>query len=122
VTFIPCPDIDPHWHVPNEFESVFDWRFDEGRTTLMHLYQKGKDMQWDAVDRIDWELDLDPENPMEMPDEAVSIYGSDVWNKMNKSERGAASPHPSLEYLAVSPRGAGRASRRLQDRAGGARS
>ena len=83
----PMPGIDPHWHVPNEFESVFDWRFDEGRTTLMHLYQKGKDMQWDAVDRIDWELDLDPENPMEMPDEAVSIYGSDVWNKMNKAER-----------------------------------
>jgi len=83
----PMPGIDPHWHVPNEFDSVFDWRFDEGRTTLMHLYQKGKDMQWDAVDRIDWELDLDPENPMEMPDEAVSIYGSDIWNKMNKAER-----------------------------------
>ena len=83
----PMPGIDSHWHVPNEFESVFDWTFDEGRTTLMHLYQKGKDMQWDAVDRIDWELDLDPENPMEMPDEAVSIYGSDVWNKMNKAER-----------------------------------
>jgi hypothetical protein len=38
----PMPGIDPHWHVPNEFESVFDWRFDEGRTTLMHLYQKGQ--------------------------------------------------------------------------------
>ena len=83
----PMPGIDAHWHVPNEFEAVFDWRFDEGRTTLMHLYQKGKDMQWDAVNRIDWTLDLDPENPMQMPDEAVAIYGSDVWNRMTPREK-----------------------------------
>ena len=34
--------------------------------------------QWDAEKRIDWSLDLDPENPMELPDESISIYGSDV--------------------------------------------
>lgn len=83
----PMPDIDSHWHVPQEYDAVFDWRFDEGRTTLMHLYQKGKDMQWDAVNRIDWELELDPENPMQMPDEAVPIYGSDIWNKMTEKEK-----------------------------------
>ncbi|MCH8488606.1 MAG: ferritin-like domain-containing protein [Oceanicaulis sp.] len=83
----PMPGIDAHWHVPNEFEAVFDWRFDEGRTTLMHLYQKGKDMQWDAVNRIDWTLELDAENPMQMPDEAVAIYGSDIWNRMTAKEK-----------------------------------
>lgn len=82
----PMPGIDDHWHVPQQFDAVFDWRFDEGRTTLMHLYQKGKDMQWDALARIDWTR-LDPENPMQMPDEAVAIYGSDVWNRMTKQER-----------------------------------
>ena len=89
----PMPDIDAHWHVPNEFEAVFDWRFDEGRTTLMHLYQKGKDMQWDALERIDWELELDPENPMEMPDEAVPIWGSDIWNKMTAREKAELRRH-----------------------------
>lgn len=83
----PMPGIDKHWHVPQEYDAVFDWRFDEGRTTLMHLYQKGKDMQWDALNRIDWTQELDPENPMQMPDEAVAIYGSDVWNKMTSKER-----------------------------------
>ncbi len=83
----PTPDIDPKWTVPQEFEAVFDWEFDEGRTTLMHLYQKGKDMQWDAVNRIDWSQELDPENPMEMPDEANGIYGSPIWDKMTKKER-----------------------------------
>ncbi len=89
----PMPDIDKHWHVPNEFEAVFDWRFDEGRTTLMHLYQKGKDMQWDALNRIDWQLDLDPEDPMQMPDEAVPIFGSSVWDKMNRQEKAEMRRH-----------------------------
>jgi hypothetical protein len=89
----PMPDIDKHWHVPNEFEAVFDWRFDEGRTTLMHLYQKGKDMQWDALERIDWDLDLDPENPMVMPDEAVPIFGSPIWDKMTNKEKAEMRRH-----------------------------
>ncbi|MCW5725507.1 MAG: ferritin-like domain-containing protein [Maricaulaceae bacterium] len=81
------PDIDPAWTVPQEFEAVFDWEFDEGRKTLMHLYQKGKDMQWDAVNRIDWSLDLDIENPMLMPDEANGLFGSPMWEKMTPKER-----------------------------------
>ena len=74
----PMPDIDPAWTVPQEFEAVFDWEFDEGRMSLMHLYQKGKDMQWDAVERIDWSQDIDFENPMQMPDEANGLYGSPI--------------------------------------------
>ncbi|PWE16388.1 aminobenzoate oxygenase [Marinicauda salina] len=83
----PMPGIDSHWHVPQEYDAVFDWDFDDGRTTLMHLYQKGKDMQWDALSRIDWDLDLDPGNPMEMPDESVAIYGSDIWAKLTEKEQ-----------------------------------
>jgi 1,2-phenylacetyl-CoA epoxidase catalytic subunit len=83
----PLPDIDPSWTVPQEFEAVFDWEFDEGRQTLMHLYQKGKDMQWDAVNRIDWSQELDPENPMELPVEVGGLYGSPIWEKMSEKER-----------------------------------
>lgn len=83
----PIPDIDPCWTVPQEYDAVFDWEFDEGRTTLMHLYQKGKDMQWDAVNRIDWSLELDPENPMQMPPEAGGLYGSPIWNRMSEKDR-----------------------------------
>ncbi|MBA4802884.1 MAG: ferritin-like domain-containing protein [Euryhalocaulis sp.] len=83
----PMPDIDPAWTVPQEFDAVFDWEFDEGRMSLMHLYQKGKDMQWDAVERIDWSQDIDFENPMQMPDEANGLYGSPIWEKMDEKER-----------------------------------
>ncbi|MBI1235576.1 MAG: long-chain fatty aldehyde decarbonylase [Alphaproteobacteria bacterium] len=83
----PLPDIDPRWTVPQEFDAIFDWEFDEGRKTLMHLYQKGKDMQWDAVNRIDWTQELDPENPMELPPEVGGLYGSPIWERMSEKDR-----------------------------------
>ncbi|MHA6289583.1 ferritin-like domain-containing protein [Maricaulis sp. CAU 1757] len=83
----PMPDIDKNWSVPQEFDATFDFEYGEGRGTLMHLYQKGKDMQWDAVNRIDWDLELDFENPMQLPDEGIALHGSPMWEKMTKKER-----------------------------------
>lgn len=83
----PMPDIDKHWSVPQQFDATFDFEYDDGRTTLMHLYQKGKDMQWDAVNRIDWSLDLDEENPMQLPDEGIALKGSPIWEKMSEKDR-----------------------------------
>ncbi len=83
----PIPDIDPVWTVPQDFESAFDWRYDDGRRQMMHLYQKGKDMQWDAVTRIDWDNELDPENPMQLPDELSGLYHTPIWRKASDAER-----------------------------------
>ena len=49
--------------------------------------EKGKRLQWNASDRIDWSLDLDPENPEQLPDETIPIFGSDVWERMTRPER-----------------------------------
>ncbi len=83
----PIPDIDPCWTVPQKFEASFDWDYDDGRKQMMHLYQKGKDMQWDALSRINWDLELDSENPMQMPDETMGIFHTPVWAKMGKNEQ-----------------------------------
>ncbi len=89
----PIPDVDPCWTVPQGFEASFDWDYDDGRKRMMHLYQKGKDMQWDALDRIDWALELDTENPMEMPDEMSGIYHTPVWGRMSNVERAETRRH-----------------------------
>jgi len=89
----PIPDIDPCWTVPQDFESSFDWEYDEGRKHMMHLYQKGKDMQWDALHRIDWDLELDSENPMQIPDEMTGIFHTPVWKKMDDKERASMRRH-----------------------------
>ncbi|MEL7486777.1 MAG: diiron oxygenase, partial [Pseudomonadota bacterium] len=83
----PIPEIDPCWTVPQDFEAAFDFDYDDGRKHMMHLYQKGKDMQWDALHRVDWDLELDTENPMGLPDEAMGIYHTDLWGKMSDKER-----------------------------------
>ena len=62
--------------IPGRFDSLMRWEYEDGRDSLLKLYEKGKERQWDGNTRIDWSQDLDPENPQELPDESISIFGS----------------------------------------------
>jgi hypothetical protein len=42
----PVPD--GTWDVPASGAARFSWEYDEGRSSLLDLYQRGKDKQWDA--------------------------------------------------------------------------
>jgi hypothetical protein len=79
--------------VPGAFATNFRWEYQDGREKLLNLYAKGKRLQWDAQDRIDWSGDLDPENPEELPDETVPIFGSSVWNRLTAPERARVRRH-----------------------------
>jgi hypothetical protein len=76
------------WKFDGATEIQFNWEYDDGSDALLELYDKGKKQQWDASTRIDWSLELDPENPMALKDEALSIYGTDYWRKMTDQEKG----------------------------------
>jgi para-aminobenzoate N-oxygenase AurF len=82
-----------HWDVHGTFDTTFRWEYDDAREALATLYEKGKNLQWNSNTRIDWSQDLDPENPQELPDEAVNIFGSDVWNRLTKQERANVRRH-----------------------------
>jgi hypothetical protein len=75
------------WRIGGNSETVLCWDYDASRENLLKLYDKGKSQQWNAAERIDWKQDLDPENPVGMPDAFVSIYGSDIWERMTPAER-----------------------------------
>ena len=81
------------WPVSGQFDTVFEWEYEAGTESLRRLYQKGKRLQWDQETRIDWSQDLDPENPQGLPDEAIVIYDSPVWNKLNRKERANVRRH-----------------------------
>jgi len=68
------------WKFDGHTDVSFTWDYDDNRAGLLQLYAKGKQQQWDAAERIDWSLDLDPENPMMLDDGVVAIYGSDIWS------------------------------------------
>jgi hypothetical protein len=75
------------WSVPGTFDTNFRWEYQDGRESLLKLYQKGKDRQWDATTRIDWSQDLDPENPEQLPDESIPIFGSQPFARLTDAEK-----------------------------------
>ncbi|MDQ1036160.1 hypothetical protein QFZ75_002576 [Streptomyces sp. V3I8] len=83
----------PLWQVPATGAARFSWEYDEGRERLLALYQKGKDKQWDAQKRIAWDLEVDPCDPLGTPDEAISLYGTPYWAKMNDRDKGELRKH-----------------------------
>ena len=84
------------WRVPsNEVTTVFNWEYDEGRDKLLTLYEKGKNKQWNANERIDWSQEVDLSNPLGFPDYFVSIYGSPTWEKLD--DKGKAEVRHHLE-------------------------
>jgi len=93
------PVAETGWTIPAGFESVLRWEYADGRQSLLNLYEKGKNRQWNANDRIDWTLDLDPENPQGLPDEQISIYGSEIWNRLTAKERANLRRHLQAQQL-----------------------
>ncbi|MCZ2524218.1 ferritin-like domain-containing protein [Streptomyces sp. HB2AG] len=75
------------WEVPATGSAHFTWDYDDGRDRLLALYQKGKDKQWDAARRIDWDLEVDPYDPLGVPDQALTPYGTPYWDRMSEADR-----------------------------------
>src|SRR3954469_17334765 len=83
------------WDLAMAGDTRFTWEYDDGRDKLLSLYQKGKDKQWDAQKRIDWSIDVDPNNPAGFPDEYNAFHGSDIWERMNEDEQNQLLRHIS---------------------------
>jgi hypothetical protein len=81
------------WRVPSGDTTVFDWEYDEGHDRLLSLYEKGKQKQWDAAERLDWATDIDLSNPMGVPEQSIAIYGSRVWESLGEKDRGTVRHH-----------------------------
>jgi hypothetical protein len=69
------------WSLPMAGEARLTWEYDVERQKLLSLYQKGKDKQWDAQSRIDWDLELDYDNPLGFPVETVPLWGIPQFEK-----------------------------------------
>src|SRR5256886_14876787 len=67
------------WTLSGETQTSFTWEYEDERSKLLALYDKGKKQQWDAATRIDWSQDLDPENPQEIDYRLIPIFGSAIF-------------------------------------------
>ncbi|GAB3960869.1 ferritin-like domain-containing protein [Streptomyces sparsus] len=84
---------EPDWQVPATGAARFSWEYDDGRARLLALYQKGKDKQWDGNKRIDWHLEVDPDDPLGIPDESLTLHGTPHWAKMSERDKSELRRH-----------------------------
>ena len=87
------------WKLNGETQTAFTWEYEDEREKLLALYDKGKQQQWDAATRIDWSLELDPENPQEIDDRLIPIYGSPLWDKMGDKDKIMVRQHQQAQSL-----------------------
>jgi hypothetical protein len=87
------PADESEWKIAGAFDTVFEWEYESGGEALLKLYEKGKSLQWNTNTRIDWSQDLDPENPQELPDEGIAIFGSEIWERLTPKEKAIVRRH-----------------------------
>ena len=93
------PVEETQWRLPASGEVAFTWDYDARSTELLQLYAKGKQQQWDADTRIDWSLPVDPDDPMQMDDQVVPLYGTRLWDKLSESRRSELRYHSQVFNL-----------------------
>ncbi|AEW96504.1 MULTISPECIES: ferritin-like domain-containing protein [Streptomycetaceae] len=77
----------PDWQLPAAGHTRLTWEYDDGRDRLLALYQKGKDKQWDGARRIDWDLEVDPYDPLGVPDRNLAVYDTPYWSRMSERDK-----------------------------------
>jgi para-aminobenzoate N-oxygenase AurF len=87
------------WTLEGQTQTAFTWEYEDERAKLLNLYDKGKKQQWDAAERIDWSQNLDPENPQEIDDRLIPIYGSALWEKLTDKEKTNLRRHQQAQSL-----------------------
>ena len=51
----------------------------------MRLYENAKRDQWNATERLDWSIDVDPAKGL-LPDAGIGIFGTPIWQKLTPRE------------------------------------
>ncbi|HWH32332.1 MAG TPA: ferritin-like domain-containing protein [Egibacteraceae bacterium] len=81
------------WTVPGVANVQFNWEYDAGRDKLLSLYEKGKNKQWNTNERIDWSIEIDLDDTSGMPDEYVPLFGSPMWDKLDRAGKNQVRHH-----------------------------
>ncbi|MGH8704900.1 MAG: diiron oxygenase, partial [Burkholderiales bacterium] len=93
------PVEETQWKLPASGEVAFTWDYDARSDELLKLYAKGKQQQWDAETRIDWSLEVDPEDPMQMDEQVLPLYGTALWAKLSERQRAELRYHSQTYNL-----------------------
>jgi len=93
------PVEETHWTFQGASETSFTWNYDTSSEELLRLYSKGKQQQWDAEKRIDWSLDVDPDDPMQIAEEMLPLHGTPLYDKLSERQKSDLRYHSQVHNL-----------------------
>ncbi len=93
------PVEETHWKFQGAAETTFTWNYDTSSEELLRLYAKGKQQQWDAEQRIDWSQDVDPDDPMQIAEEMLPLYGTPLYAKLSARHKSDLRYHSQVHNL-----------------------
>jgi rubrerythrin len=67
--------------------AVFQWDYDSHDEQITRLYAQGKARQWNAATDLDWDHELDPDNPLGVPDSFLPLGGTPLWDRLPSADR-----------------------------------
>lgn len=72
------------WPLAVDVPMTAAYQFEEGH--LQQIYTKAKTQQWDVND-YDWSYELNPDNPLNLPDQTLLVYGTPLWEGLDEAGR-----------------------------------
>ncbi len=61
---------------------AYTWDYADKRPELRTLYEKSKDLMWNARTDLPWSTDVDPEEEI-VSDAFIPIFGTPIWKKLD---------------------------------------
>jgi len=61
---------------------AYAWQYASARPELRALYEKSKDLNWNARTALAWDTPVDPEQEI-VSDAFIPIFGTDVWSRLD---------------------------------------
>jgi hypothetical protein len=67
----------------------FDWNYTRDQPEMAKLYEAAKVSQWNASTDVDWNLDVDPDDPERplVPDSYAPVKGLPIWENLSRKEK-----------------------------------
>lgn len=80
--YLKAPSVE---RLETEAPVAFTWDYERRRQDLSTLYEKSKDLMWNARNDLAWDTNVDPESEI-VSDAFNPIFGTELWAKLSPRE------------------------------------
>ena len=79
-------------------EVAWQFDYDIGIDKLRNLYTKAKQFQWDAEEKLDWSIEIDPSTPI-VGEERFMFHRLPLFQRLSKTQQETFTAHATAQLL-----------------------